>query len=303
MTEKERLRRERIRATLKKKYQEDPNYKSRLSRAVKTRWDKPGSHEAMSQIMIERNPMHSEEVRAKHLEATTSEEYRSKLHDKQKEIWENPDRRQRGIEACQKLWENGEIQKRKGKKMRENNPMANPEVRARWEETMHSPEVREAISEGQKKSWSLGGRLSRSSTWAWRYGEEWGEIRNNIFLRDGYRCQVCDYQGSRLSVHHVVPYVILPEHQPELLLTLCSNCHQMTERAFYRICARGELQGKLNQEEMPDMPILIEAGWAAVQHTKDYRNEQRLGSDANTATNNDPTSAPAAEGNGQPDAV
>lgn len=242
------------------------------------------------------------EYRSRQMVIRASQLHRSKLSTIQKEIWEDPERRQRGIEACQKLWEDKEIQQRKGKKMRESNPMADPEVKARWEETMRSPEAREAMSKGQKESWSLGGRLSRSSSWAWRYGEEWGEIRNSIFLRDGYRCQACGYQGSRLSVHRVVPYAILSEHQPELLLTLCSNCHQMTERAFYRICAWGEF-GEAYVGETPNMVILIEAGWAAVKYTKTRRNEQRLGSDVDTATNNDPTSALAAEETGQSSAV
>lgn len=297
MTDKEKARREKISATLKKRYAEDPEYEKRLGRATRTRWDKPGSRESMSAIMKERNPMHDEEARKKHVEVCASQEYRDKLRDVQKVSWMDDDRRIRGLEACKALWENKEIQKRKSENMRVNNPMFDPEVYEHWYERITDPGVRKAMSDGQRKSWSLGNHISRPSSWRYVYGNDWDNIRLTAFRRDSFRCYVCREKSGRLSIHHIVPYHISKNNSDGLLITLCNVCHTVTERAFYRICERGEFREAYVGNE-PNMVILIQAGWEALKYTKTIRKEQRLAELAEATVYDAATSAPAAEGIG-----
>ncbi len=67
------------------------------------------------------------------------------------------------------------------------------------------------------------------------YGPGWARLRDNIRLRDGYKCQVCGApeNGRQHDVHHKVPFraFAIPEeaNRPENLTTLCRSCHHKVE--------------------------------------------------------------------------
>ena len=79
------------------------------------------------------------------------------------------------------------------------------------------------------------------------YGESWERVRNDVLVRDRYRCQHCGEkqhilkeQGKSLHVHHIKP--LNSFEQPEAanfsenLITLCKPCHDdwepVTQLAF-----------------------------------------------------------------------
>lgn len=58
-------------------------------------------------------------------------------------------------------------------------------------------------------------------------------IRERIFFRDKYRCQVCEGR-IHLSVHHVIPRLEGGSDDEQNLITLCSKCHDEVEVSGYR---------------------------------------------------------------------
>ena len=75
------------------------------------------------------------------------------------------------------------------------------------------------------------------------YGPGWARLRQQVRLRDGYRCQVCGTpeQEREHDVHHKVPFRAFADasglvnielaNRPENLVTLCPNCHRRAEAA------------------------------------------------------------------------
>ncbi len=71
----------------------------------------------------------------------------------------------------------------------------------------------------------------------------WARLRQQVRLRDGYRCQVCGTpeQEREHDVHHKVPFRAFADasglvnielaNRPENLVTLCPNCHRRAEAA------------------------------------------------------------------------
>jgi hypothetical protein len=60
----------------------------------------------------------------------------------------------------------------------------------------------------------------------------WREIRTAIFMRDHYRCYRCETKRRRgLSVHHIMSRADGGEDNPENLITLCLECHDIVELA------------------------------------------------------------------------
>jgi len=57
----------------------------------------------------------------------------------------------------------------------------------------------------------------------------WRKIRKAVIERDGMACVLCG-NGIRLCVHHVIPWRIVKEDNPENLITLCASCHGKIER-------------------------------------------------------------------------
>ena len=55
-------------------------------------------------------------------------------------------------------------------------------------------------------------------------GPKWRIIRKEILERDGYMCAICGSKNN-LVVHHIEPYYISKNNNPENLITLCRSCH------------------------------------------------------------------------------
>ncbi len=67
------------------------------------------------------------------------------------------------------------------------------------------------------------------------YGQNWQAIRKAILERDRYTCQACGAQPEiePLHVHHKIPFkafnTTILANEPGNLVTLCQNCHHLTE--------------------------------------------------------------------------
>lgn len=59
----------------------------------------------------------------------------------------------------------------------------------------------------------------------------WQKKRLEILNRDNFTCQSCGDTTKTLHVHHIHYYAgMLPwEYAPEILITLCEDCHQFEE--------------------------------------------------------------------------
>lgn len=60
---------------------------------------------------------------------------------------------------------------------------------------------------------------------------KWQKRRNDILIRDGYKCQLCGDTETNLQVHHKYykkGYEVW-DYTDEELLTLCETCHVMEE--------------------------------------------------------------------------
>lgn len=71
----------------------------------------------------------------------------------------------------------------------------------------------------------LGGRKPKDRTWR---GPDWEEFRLAALERDGYICQDCgftDFTGSKLHVHHIIPWHLRQVNELRWLVTLCRQCH------------------------------------------------------------------------------
>ena len=55
--------------------------------------------------------------------------------------------------------------------------------------------------------------------------DEW---RKKIFVRDSYKCQICDKLGGKLNANHIKKFADYPELRFEISngITLCEPCHQ-----------------------------------------------------------------------------
>jgi len=53
--------------------------------------------------------------------------------------------------------------------------------------------------------------------------------RGAVFVRDGYRCQVCD-TNRHITAHHIYPWKTHPERRYDVSngITLCGSCHDLT---------------------------------------------------------------------------
>jgi DEAD/DEAH box helicase domain-containing protein len=69
------------------------------------------------------------------------------------------------------------------------------------------------------------------------YGPGWARLRDEVRLRDGYRCQVCGAPelGRAHDVHHKIPFRAFATRQEanqlSNLITLCPTCHRRVETA------------------------------------------------------------------------
>lgn len=66
----------------------------------------------------------------------------------------------------------------------------------------------------------------------YRFGID--QIRNQVFLRDGYLCILCKKHGKSLNAHHMEPWSKNPtlRFDPDNMVTLCKSCHQSYHHEF-----------------------------------------------------------------------
>jgi len=66
---------------------------------------------------------------------------------------------------------------------------------------------------------------------SWR-GGKWEELRKAIYERDGWICQECGKhcEGREIQCHHIEPYKINQNNNPDNLITLCVSCHGQAGR-------------------------------------------------------------------------
>lgn len=78
----------------------------------------------------------------------------------------------------------------------------------------------------------------------------WKEIKMAVIRRDHYRCFRCEKKYKvTLSVHHLIPRDEGGEDNPENLITLCVECHNIVEMAGCK--TRAEILATLPE----DIPI------------------------------------------------
>ncbi|MFQ5738310.1 MAG: HNH endonuclease [Acidobacteriota bacterium] len=59
--------------------------------------------------------------------------------------------------------------------------------------------------------------------------DSYGQLRQRVLERDGWRCQNCG-RPSNLQVHHRNPRARLGGDVEQNLITLCARCHQDVHR-------------------------------------------------------------------------
>lgn len=141
-------------------------------------------------------------------------------------------------------------------RMKENNPMDDPEIREKAKQTqfkkndprligennpMKDPEISRKISKYKKRWWEKNkGGLRGENNPNWKgekaktfRGKNWKSQRGKALKRDDWTCQVCgiteEKSGRELDVHHKIPLLEFDNYEKanklENLITLCRSCH------------------------------------------------------------------------------
>jgi len=294
----------------------------RHSQAAKKLWSDPEMREHLGNLSKERwaDPEWKEKT-AKKAAANlkkrydTDPELHACLSKKQQEIWSRPERRKiaseaakrvliPGSETCRKISEKAKIRCQdpeyrermiKERKARWENPEYREKMKKIHKEChVKDPTLAEKKGAGSKKAWDSGKFSRRQSPWEPRYTKEWWEVRRQAFKVYGKVCCICGDSPKRLDVHHLVPYFLYKSNNIELLRVLCCSCHRKVERALCRIyAAEGEINEKLNQERVPDMPTLSQAGMEAMREIaeKTPLKVQRIEAKEEATSSNASTSA------------
>lgn len=78
---------------------------------------------------------------------------------------------------------------------------------------------------------------------------EFKPVRNLVFKRDNYTCQITKIKGGTLHAHHLLPYWVCPEAYLDIenLITVSNNIH-------LKICHNGDW-AKFNMDIIPDSLI------------------------------------------------
>jgi len=112
---------------------------------------------------------------------------------------------------------------------------------------------------GEKAHRWRGGKKQRAQA----AGNQWAEIRLAVLERDGYTCQDCgflDLTGSKLHVHHIIPWRIRRVNDPDWLVTLCLGCHGKRPEHYWEEIPEAVLAllvGRLDGGELParELPL------------------------------------------------
>jgi len=66
-------------------------------------------------------------------------------------------------------------------------------------------------------------------------GENWEEIRKEVYERDYWTCQKCKVhcdKTHKIQAHHKIPYKISKDNSLDNLVTLCVSCHKIVEEEY-----------------------------------------------------------------------
>ena len=70
------------------------------------------------------------------------------------------------------------------------------------------------------------------------YTENWDSIRHRVYLRDGFRCVMCNKKG-KINAHHIIPVAVSHDNSMSNLITVCDRCHKKLETVGYKILEMG----------------------------------------------------------------
>lgn len=61
-----------------------------------------------------------------------------------------------------------------------------------------------------------------------RYDAAYAEWRTAVYVRDGYKCQICNKKDVYLNAHHIRPWSLFPDDRYDVDngVTLCEKCHE-----------------------------------------------------------------------------
>jgi predicted HNH restriction endonuclease len=65
------------------------------------------------------------------------------------------------------------------------------------------------------------------------YPQKWNAMRWAIFAKYGYRCQMCGrYAKGNLCLHHKIPIKISKNSNPNNLMCICTQCHELIHKDY-----------------------------------------------------------------------
>lgn len=66
----------------------------------------------------------------------------------------------------------------------------------------------------------------------------WRALTHEIIKRDDYTCQKCGITDCKLTVHHIIPWVLTHSDSPINLTSLCQSCHAKEDLKWTPILAK-----------------------------------------------------------------
>lgn len=95
----------------------------------------------------------------------------------------------------------------------------------------------------------------------YRRGQSWSQVRDEVRLRDNYKCTVCGITevelGQELDVHHILPYRTfdndIEANHSDNLVCMCKSCHTVADREYCRLEKLGAVQ------RMAGLPSVIKS--------------------------------------------
>lgn len=90
-------------------------------------------------------------------------------------------------------------------------------------ETSHRDNMR-----GKKNPFYIDGRSKNKCSYR---GDDWEQIRLEVYRRDNFTCQLCKKKckNKEIQAHHITKYRITKDNSMDNLVTLCNVCHAKVE--------------------------------------------------------------------------